>query len=107
MQLVEIMTLDPCRCIGCGKGNTPDGDTGQIGPFIDLQVEMGWNDHAYFCIDCGVKVGAMAGMITEDEAKDQRRQIRRLEVELHAKETELDGTKRRLRGTQKRLLSVE
>jgi hypothetical protein len=106
MRTVEIMTLDPCRCIGCGKGNTPDGDTGEVGPFIDLEMEVGWNDHAYICLDCGVKVGAIAGMISEDEFKDLKRALRVKEHELHAAKSELDETTRRLRGTQKKLLKV-
>lgn len=107
MQLVELMTLDPCRCIGCGKGNTPDGETGEIGPFIDLGMEIGWNDHAYLCIDCSVKIGALAGMVTEDEAKDYRREIRNLNEDKHDLQAKLEQTTRRLRGTQKKLLAVE
>jgi hypothetical protein len=106
MHLVERMTLDPNRCIGCGAGNVPDGETGQIGPFIDLEMEIGWNDHAYLCTNCGVKVGALAGMISEDEKVDLARRVRTVEAELHEKSAELDQTVRRLKGTQKRLLKV-
>jgi hypothetical protein len=106
MRLVERMTLDPCRCLVCGRGNVPDGDTGDIGPFIDLDMESGWQDHSYLCTDCGVKVGAMAGMVTPDEAKDLEREVRRLKIELHEKDAQLDETSRRLQKTQKRLLKV-
>ena len=106
MRLVELMSLDPCRCVGCGRGNTPDGVTGVVGPFVDLEMEVGWNDHAYLCIDCGSKVGALSGMITLDEAKDLEVRVRRLETDLHETESERDGMKRRLRATQKKLLKV-
>lgn len=106
MHLVERMTLDPCRCIGCGKGNTPDGDTGELGPFIDLEMEVGWNDHAYLCTDCGVKVGALSDMISADEHKDLKREIRRKEHDNHELTVKVEDLTRRLRGTQKRLLKV-
>ena len=106
MKLVQKMTLDPNRCIACGKGNTPDGDTGEIGPFIDLETEVGWQDHAYLCCDCGTRAGALAGMISKDEAQDAARQIRKLQAELHDAQAKLEHTQRRLKGTQAKLLRV-
>jgi hypothetical protein len=106
MHLVEKMTLDPTRCIGCGKGNTPDGDTGEIGPFIDLEMEVGWNDHAYLCVDCGAKTGALAGMIALDEAKDLEVRVHKLEANNHELQAKLDEKTRRLQATQKKLLRV-
>lgn len=106
MFTVERMTYDPCRCVVCGKGNVPDGDTGEIGPFIDLGIEVGWNDHAYLCLDCGTKVGALAGMISEDEKKDLTREVRKQHEKIHDLEVETESLTRRLKGTQKRLLKV-
>lgn len=105
MQLVERMIHDPMRCLGCGKGNTPDNN-GEIGPYVDLEQEVGWMDHAYLCIDCASTAGALAGMISEDESKDLRRQIRQKSRDLHDLRTQLDEVKRRLVGTQKKLLKV-
>lgn len=106
MHLVERMTLDPCRCINCGKGNTPDGDTGEIGPFIDLETEVGWNDHAYLCTDCGVSVGSLAEMITADEHKDLKRALRVKDHTVHELSSKVEELTRRLKATQKRLLKV-
>jgi hypothetical protein len=100
------MILDPCRCIGCGKGNTPDGQTGELGPFIDLEMEVGWNDHAYLCTDCGVSVGALSDMITADEHKDLTRALRVKDHEVHDLMAKVDDLTRRLKATQKRLLKV-
>ena len=106
MRLVQKMTLDPCRCVGCGKGNTPDGYTGEVGPFIDLEMEVGWNDHAYLCTDCGSKAGALSGMIALDEATDLKAMVKQLEASLHESDSKLDQMRRRLRGTQAKLLKV-
>jgi hypothetical protein len=105
MRLTERMTLDPMRCLGCGKGNVPDND-GRIGPFIDLEQEVGWNDHAYLCLDCATRAGALVDMIAPDEYKDLKRTIRAHEEEAHELRSELDQTKARLKATQKRLLKV-
>ena len=105
MRLVQRMTLDPHRCLGCGNGNTPDA-SGEIGPFVDLGMEIGWNDHAYLCPMCATKAGALVGMIPPDEAKDLQREIRRLDAEHHADRAKSEELARRLKATQRRLLNV-
>lgn len=106
MRLTERMVHDPMRCLGCGMGNTPNGETGEIGPFVDLEQEVGWNDHAYLCVDCAVSSGALVGMLPEDEKKDLVRALRAKDIEIHDLQTQLETTQRKLRGTQKRLLKV-
>lgn len=106
MRLTERMIHDPMRCLGCGKGNVPDPDTREVGPFIDLEQEVGWNDHAYLCLDCAVKAGSLAGMVTEDEFKDLQRERRNLEIALHEEQASHEETNRRLKGTQRKLLKV-
>jgi hypothetical protein len=73
---------------------------------VDLEMEVGWNDHAYLCIDCGSKVGALSGMVSLDEAKDLEMQVRQLRDALHETESKLDEKTRRLKLTQQKLLKV-
>lgn len=82
MHLVERMTRNPPACMVCGKGNTPD-TAGDIGPFLDLERDVNWDDSTYLCKDCGTAIGAEFGMQTEDDVLHLRRQIRQLKGELH------------------------
>lgn len=89
MHLVERMTLSPAVCMHCGMGNTADGDTGVIGPFIDLGLDYNWGDSGYCCIPCAGKIAAIAGWITLDEKKDLDKALARKEKEIH----ELEATR--------------
>lgn len=89
MQLVERMTGSPPHCMICGMGNTPDGETGEIGPFLDLQREISWGDDAYLCESCASEIGSHFGMITPDEAKELKRAMRRLKKKMHDMEADM------------------
>src|SRR4051812_40602833 len=95
MRLVERMTGSPPNCFNCGKGNTPDGDTGEIGPFLDLQREVNWDDDVYLCEDCALEIGAIFGMKTPDEVQDLERAVRKLKKQIHDLNAEMDVRKRR------------
>lgn len=87
MHLVERMTQTPPNCMVCGKGNTPD-EAGEIGPFLDLERDVNWDDSTYLCKNCGTAIGAIFGMQTEDDALGYRREIRRLRRDLHEAKAE-------------------
>lgn len=95
--LVERMTDHPPNCMFCGKGNTPDGDTGEIGPFLATPIDRNWGDSCYICEDCGVAIGAMFGAITPDEAQDMERQLKAKNKEIHELNAELDVRRQRER----------
>jgi len=82
MHMVERMTSAPAACLICGNGNIP-GDDGTIGPFIDLEREVNWDDSTYLCLTCAQGIGALAGMPTADELLEKDREIRRLKKQLH------------------------
>lgn len=82
MHLVDRMTEAPCACLVCGRGNVPD-ETGQIGPFLDLEREVNWDDSIYLCQYCGTAIGALFGMQTQDDVLGFKQEIRRLKRELH------------------------
>lgn len=82
MHLVERMTDTPPNCMICGKGNTPD-KAGNIGPFLDLERDVNWDDSTYLCMDCGQSIGTACGLLTADEVRMRDLEIRRLRQELH------------------------
>lgn len=92
MHLVERMTSPPPNCMICGRGNTPD-TTGEIGPFIDLDRSVNWDDSTYLCMDCGQSIGALAGMPTADEKLALKQSIRALKRQLHDAKTRAAGSK--------------
>jgi hypothetical protein len=67
----------------CGRGNTPDGKTKRIGPFLDLERSVNWDDSTYLCQDCGEEIGQAFGMPTPDELLALRQEVRGLTVALH------------------------
>jgi hypothetical protein len=95
VRLVERMTGSPPNCFNCGKGNTPDGDSGEIGPFLDMQREVNWDDDVYLCTDCATEIGAMVNMLTKDEVQDLERKNKQLKKKVHDLEAEMDIRKRR------------
>jgi len=106
MQLVERMTGSPPNCMICGKGNTPD-EAGDIGPFLDLQREVNWDDDCYLCEDCGTKVGAMFKMLTADEVQDFHRVIKKLKGQLHDAKSEVERRKAREAAAVRRSRALE
>lgn len=82
MHLVERMLNTPPNCMVCGKGNTPD-KVGDIGPFLDLERDVNWDDSTYLCMDCGQAIGIACGLPTADELTSQKQEIRSLKRELH------------------------
>jgi hypothetical protein len=97
MRLVETMTLPPNNCMSCGRGNTPDGATGQVGPFVDLEIDYNWGDSGYFCEDCAGKVAACIGWISPQIAADKDEEIKSLGRKIHDLEGEIDMRRRRER----------
>jgi hypothetical protein len=75
----------------CGRGNTPD-ESGQIGPFLDLERSVNWDDSTYLCQRCGTTIGAEFGMLTPEDVVELRREIRTLRQKLHE-----EKAKRRVR----------
>jgi hypothetical protein len=106
MHLVETMTMAPNTCMLCGRGNTPDGRTGQVGPFIDLGLDYNWGDSGYFCEDCGGKVGAILGWISPQTKKDLDAQIKGLRRKIHDLEGEIDMRRTRERTELRRARAV-
>jgi len=101
------MTLPPATCMKCGCGNVPDGDTGEIGPFLDLGLEYNWGDSGYLCMKCVGEMAVIAGWISPDTEKDLKRQIKRLEKKLHDKDAEIDVRSRREQHAIRRARAVE
>jgi len=91
----------------CGCGNVPDGDTGEIGPFLDLGLEYNWGDSGYLCMKCVAEMAVIAGWISPDRERDLRRQIKRLEKKLHDKDAEIDVRARREATAIRRARAVE
>jgi len=95
VSLVERMTLPPATCMKCGRGNTPDGQTGEVGPFLDLGLEYNWGDSGYLCLDCVGLIAVTGGWISPDTEKELQKRIKRLEKKLHDKDAELEVRARR------------
>jgi len=95
--LVETMTLAPNTCMCCGKGNTPDGVTGKVGPFADLGVDYNWGDSAYLCEDCVGKLAILFDWISPDTKKDLERVISKKNEEIHDLKSDIDIRRRRER----------
>jgi hypothetical protein len=107
IQLVERMTLPPATCMKCGNGNVPDGDTGEVGPFLDMGLEYNWGDSGYLCMKCLGLMAVTGGWIAPDTAKDLQRRIKRLEKQLHDKDAELDIRAKREQHAVRRARAVE
>ena len=107
ISLVDRMTLPPATCMKCGRGNTPDGQTGEIGPFLDMGLEYNWGDSGYLCMDCVALMAVTAGWISPDTEKQLRRAIKRLEKRLHDKEAEIEIRAQRERTAIRRARAVE
>ena len=109
MHLVERMTQAPPNCMVCGAGNTPDGVTGEIGPFLDLERDVNWGDSTYLCMLCCTQIGAHAGLMTAEEKQSLEAQIRKLKTQVHSLEAERSVYRRRERaaGLRARADAVE
>lgn len=95
MHLVERMVMAPNCCLTCGCGNTPNGQTGEVGPFVDLAIDYNWGDSGYICGDCAAKIAVLFGWISPDTKLEYDRQVARLEKQIHDLESDLD--RRRIR----------
>jgi len=95
MHLVETMVMAPNNCMVCGRGNTPDGQTGIVGPFLDLAMEYNWGDSGYLCGDCVGQAAVHFGWISPDREKEQKHEIERLKKEIHDLQADMD--RRRLK----------
>jgi len=102
MHLVERMTLPPNTCLVCGCGNTPDGVTGIVGPFVDLGIDYNWGDSGYLCQDCAGKVAVLMGWISPDTEKVIRLQVAKLEQKIHDLEATIDLKRKRERQALKK-----
>lgn len=107
ISLVERMTLPPATCMKCGRGNTPDGDTGVIGPFLDLGLEYNWGDSGYLCMDCVALMAVTAGWISPDTEKQYKRRAARLDKEIHDLKAEIEVRARREKSAVRRARAVE
>jgi hypothetical protein len=107
IQLVERMTLPPAMCMKCGKGNTPDGETGEVGPFLDMGLEYNWGDSGYLCMDCVALMAVTANWISPDTKKDLERRIKKLEAKIHDKDAEIEVRAQRERAAIRRARGAE
>lgn len=107
IQLVERMTLPPGNCMKCGRGNTPDGETGEIGPFLDLGLEYNWGDSGYLCMDCVGHMAVAAGWISPDSKKELEREIKQLKKKVHDKDAEIEERTRRENSALRRARAAE
>lgn len=82
MHLVERMVEAPPNCMICGKGNTPD-KAGNIGPFLDLERNVNWDDSTYLCLDCGQSIGIACGLPSADDLTAMKQEVRSLHRKLH------------------------
>jgi hypothetical protein len=95
--LVEKMTMAPNQCLCCGKGNTPDGQTGEVGPFVDLAIDYNWGDSAYLCPDCVGRCAVLMGWISPDTEKTYKQTIKGLHAKIHDLEATIDLKRKRER----------
>lgn len=107
IQLVERMTLPPGTCMKCGCGNVPDGDTGEIGPFLDMGLEYNWGDSGYLCMKCVGLMSVEAGWISPDTKREYDQQIARLEKKLHDAKAEVEERAKRERASLRRARAAE
>src|SRR5438105_896097 len=84
-------------CVNCGRGNTPDGQTGMRPIFVDFERDINWNDPLIICEDCLAAAGSLVGMMSVDTKRTLQREISKLMKELHEKDAEIDSMKRRAR----------
>ena len=106
MFLVETMTMAPNSCMVCGRGNTPDRETGQTGPFLNLGIDYNWGDSGYLCEDCVGRAAVHFDWISPDTKKDLERQIKKLENQVHDLEGEMDMRRRREHAALKKARAV-
>jgi hypothetical protein len=100
------MTLAPNRCLVCGKGNTPDGVTGKVGPFLSLGIDYNWGDSGYLCEECVGRAAVFFEWISPDTQSQLSRRIKDLEKKVHDLEGEIEMRRRRERGALKRARAV-
>jgi hypothetical protein len=87
MRLIEV-TQAPC--LVCGRGNTPNGDDHERPIFVDLERDVNWNDPAVLCEGCCTQIGALVGMMGEDEKESLEGTIKRKDRKIHQQKAEID-----------------
>jgi hypothetical protein len=102
MHLVETMVNPPNACMSCGRGNTPDGNTGVVGPFLDLEMDYNWGDSGYLCEDCVGKAAVTFNWISPDTKTELDRQIKKLNKKVHDLEATIDQRRRQESAALKR-----
>jgi hypothetical protein len=93
MHLIEVT---PAPCLICGAGNTPDGSRSNR-QFIDLERDTNWNDPAIICEDCALSIGGLVGMVSPDEIRRLKRELKEIRQEVHRRAADLDELRRRSR----------
>jgi hypothetical protein len=96
MLLVERMLMAPCTCFHCGAGHVAD-ESGEVGPFLDLQRDINWGDNAYLCQRCCDEIAALWGYIAEDQKVQMERAIANKDSDIHDLRAEVDSLKRRMK----------
>jgi hypothetical protein len=102
MFLVETMTMAPNTCMGCGRGNTPDPNTGEVGPFLNLGIDYNWGDSGYLCEECVGKAAVLFDWISPDTRTRLNQQIKGLEKKIHDLEGEIDMRREREKTAMKK-----
>jgi hypothetical protein len=92
---VDRMTLSPAQCLSCGSGNVPD-EHGDVGPFIDLQVEVGWGDSVYLCPLCVHKIATLFGYMSPNDVADLEARRKKAVRQAHDLKAQLEEKNRRL-----------
>lgn len=97
MRLVERMTLTPQKCLYCGCGNVEDRDTGETGPFLDLERDINWGDSVYLCMRCVAEIAANCEYIDPTQAKELEAALDAKDAIIHELKAEMDSIARRIR----------
>src|SRR4051812_26897033 len=76
--LVDGMPLQPHACICCGKG--PRDENGDIRENVFAEaIDINWGDSVYICPECGIVIGGLYGMVTEEDVEEDKRKLKKLE----------------------------
>lgn len=76
--LVTGMPLQPHSCVTCGKG--PRDENGEIRENVFAEaVDINWGDSVYICPECGLVIGELYGMLSEQDAETLRDRVKELE----------------------------
>jgi hypothetical protein len=99
MHKIQVMApeLGPPKCLGCGRGNTPDdGDTLDDFWVLDLERDYNWGDPAYLCKYCCRVVAGESGYAPADQIDLLAATIEQKNTEIHDLEARLDAVQQRV-----------